>query len=194
MKTIDVAGTIVRMTKRMDRFVSAFYSKLGRASAWDAFLYVAHNLSQKTIIQIVETGVDGSNGFTQDISTLVWSWIGDNWDADVVSVDERMQRVREAMPNCPGARIELRDPREFLEESYSLVECDLLFLNSSDLTVECLTQAKVLRELATAWERLPEGCLVAIPTRGNRHKLAEDYMRGAATKRIDGTIVVWEKN
>lgn len=194
MKTFEVAGTIVPMTKRMDRFMSAFYGKLGRASTWDAFLYVAHNLSEKRLIQIVETGVEGSGVFTQDISTLVWSWIGNNWDADVVSVDERMQKVREAKPNCPGARIELRDPKDFLEESYRLSDCDLLFLNSSDLGDVHGTQAKVLNELVIAWERLPPGCLVAIPTRSDRHKLAENFMRDVAMKRIDGTIVVWEKN
>jgi hypothetical protein len=183
-----------------ETFAEAFGDKLLMTKRWDAFSLIAEKLLSRRAINIVETGcVRQENNWGGDgQSTVVWSWLARQTGGKVSTCDINKSHCNTAAFLAPDAVIYNMDSITFLRGYYAAESIDLLYLDSYDLTDDYRAALHHIGELASVYERLPSGCLIAVDDcvsedRG-KHVYVEAFLDSiGVAPLIRSHVTVWQK-
>ena len=202
---VDISGH-ADMTERVslfESFVAEFEPLLGHTPRWEGFCFIVRELLSRDTLRILETGTlrKVGNWAGDGCSTKIWDWIKEHkvGDIQIVSLDSDRQACAVAREECKHVWVLCKDSITYLR-NITDVQLDLVYLDSYDYspgreTNACMHQ---VAELASIWEQLPSGCLIASDDSHN-----PDQGKPALTRRLlsmlgiepllDSYIVVWKK-
>jgi hypothetical protein len=186
-------------------FVEEFYPKLGCTKRWDGFqCIVSHLAALNRPGSIVETGTIRPDG-TWDgdgRSTLIWDWLAQKYQFEVWSVDNNVHALEEAQSLTKSTKYALCDSILFLSSFNGLSRIDLLYLDSydwgPDATRKTLSELHHVGELASIYERLPSGCLIATDDHVNedegKHVLIDAFFKRLQVQPLLKSYqIIWQK-
>ncbi len=192
------------MTDGLTEFIAEFHPKLGSTNRWAAFSTIANVLlGHNRAVVIIETGTarTAENWAGDGQSTLVWDYLSAVTGGFGYSVDSDIGACAVARRQVRATRVVCDDSIHFLGSIQLFARsADLLYLDSFDWShhrqaESCLHHAG---ELATVWNELPSGCLIAVddclsPTEG-KHLLVREFFRlqGIAPL-VESYVHVWRK-
>ena len=188
---------------KFDEFVAHFEPLYGKLDPrWQCLKHMAKSLfDAETPIHIVETGsMRKINDWNDDGSmTMVWDWIARETGGSAMSIDIDPVASQVTHDNCPSVTTCTGDSITALRQ-LTLPQIDLLFLDSYDYTAGHEVDAAMhqLAELASIWEKLPNGCLIASDDckadDQGKHVFTKKILDGLGMQQwITGYICVWRK-
>lgn len=202
------------MNHLFDQFVETFkpfltktyngapYVPGDKFSRWEAFEFIAQELlSRNKPLSILETGTlrttNNWHGYGQ--SALLWDWLvqqtgGKGWSIDI---DARMCMF--ARNHCKHLKVVCSDSVKFLREFSEPL--DLLYLDSYDWSEEKQISSSLhhIAELASMWDDLPAGCLIAVDDCHNekqgKHIMVRNFFRDmlGIEPIFNSYLTVWKK-
>ena len=181
-------------------FEAAFKEKLGE-HRWIGMKTLGYFLlAKRDAVHIVETGcarqADNWSGDGQ--STQIWNWIVERTGGTVVSFDLDQRAVDYAKSVAPLVDVRCVDSIIGLRSLPDLEKTDLLYLDSFDLDDGIASATHHLAELASVYDRLPSGCLIAVDdcmdaTRG-KHRFVLAWLNYIGVPPlVESYITIWRK-
>lgn len=150
-------------------------------------------------VNILETGCVWTLDWVgQGCSTRMWEWLTSKAGGSIRSIDISEEHVTKARAACPSAEVILGNSLEVLLK-LDISNIDLLFLDSYDHNPPYgLSELHAIGELATCYERLPSGCLIAVddcnPTGFGKHNFIKMFFKRMEIAPLtEGYIHVWQK-
>lgn len=185
-------------------FAETFAPHLGESKRWLAFQFIADLLIARSFSQsiiMVETGCtrqEGNwNGDGQ--STVVWWWLAGQLQGRLYSVDINHHHTSVARSLAPSAIITTGDSLEYLRDFASASDISLLYLDSLDYRAgETSAAEHHLSELQAIFDRLPDGCIIAVddcitPTEGKGALVRQWLAERENLPVLEGYVTVWIK-
>jgi len=189
---------------KFDEFVAHFEPLYGKLDPrWQCIKHMSKSLfDADSPIHIVETGsMRKINDWNNDGNmTMVWDWIARETGGTATSIDLDPEASACVQANCPNTTTVTGDSVTALRSLVFPNPIDVLFLDSYDYSVGHEVDAAMhqLAELASIWEKLPNGCLIAsddcVADNQGKHVFTKKILDGiGCTPWIKGYISVWTK-
>lgn len=168
-----------------EQWESEFKPLLGKSKRWEGFCYILKDQLSREQVVILETGSlrESGNWKLDGQSTRLWQWIRERKPGIAVSVDVDARAQHLTYQECHPVHAVCQDSVTFMR-GFLPFAVTLLYLDSA----EC--PWNTLAELASIYERLPTGCLIASDDAPTKATLISKVL---PTPELDGYVTVWRK-
>jgi hypothetical protein len=146
-------------------FRDRFASVLGESHRWNSFNLINDRMAALARpVRIVETGCarQENNWGGDGQSTQLWNWMAETYGGTVRSFDIDPGHCAYAKSVAPLVEVYCQDSVTGLRQYEKTEEIDFLYLDSMDCGDGIASPLHHLAELASVYERLPSGCLIAV--------------------------------
>lgn len=186
-----------------EEFEKKFSPRLKDSPRWTALQQIVKELLEKENPTIVETGTIrlADNWLGDGQSTQIWDWIVRVKNGTALSVDIDPDACKLAAKLCPDVQVYIDDSITFLRGELP-PKIDLLYLDAFNYDQgsgrELSSMMHHAAELASAWDKLPSGCLIAVddcasPNIG-KHALVSVILKAVRVlPEIESYLTVWRK-
>jgi hypothetical protein len=182
-------------------FEVEFGGRLRGSARFEPFKFICDKLDGiGAPLVIVETGCmrQLNNWHGDGQSTLVWDWLITRNGGMLTSVDIDENACAMVIRATKNAHARRGNSVEVLPSLPYVSHIDLLYLDSMDWTGDRESAIHHLNELASVWDRLKEGCVIAVddcfePTRGKGQEIYRVLTAAGMTPMLTGHVTVWQK-
>lgn len=154
----------------IDRYRSWLSPKIGWGNRWEAMAKIGSLLIEKNKpVFVVETGCARRPGawIGDGQSTMIWDYIVEMVGGSVTSFDISEEAILFTKRNTKHVNAVCIDSITGIRGIPNKSEIDLLFLDSYDVTNDYRSPLHHFGELASAYEGLKSGCIIAIDDCGS---------------------------
>lgn len=184
----------------LEEFIETFKGNLEQSVRWDAFIYIADELTAKNRpVHIIETGCarKQDNWYGDGQSTQLWDWVIGKVGGTGVSFDISEESVTYARSVVKNINIVQSDSVIGLR-THDASSADLLYLDSYDLTDGIESPLHHLAELSSVYASLPSGCLIVvddcISDNHGKHRMVKGFLESLGVHEVfSGYVTIWRK-
>lgn len=182
-------------------FEIEFGDRLRGSARFEPFKFICDKLdSIGAPLVIVETGCmrQPNNWHGDGQSTLVWDWLISRNGGMLTSIDIDEGACALVIRSTKNAHARRGNSLEVLPSLPYVSHIDLLYLDSMDWTGAVESAVHHLNELASVWDRLKEGCVIAVddcfePTLGKGQEIYRVLTAAGMYPMLTGHVTVWQK-